>query len=423
MKQKTRKNQVTRISPFADFFQRESTSSLLILLAALLGLVIANSNLSDTYFGILKTDVFIKIGLFQFNMDVQHLINDALMTIFFFLVGLEINRELNTGHLAGFKKAIVPLLAALGGMLVPALIYLFVTDFKDLRGWAVPVATDIALAVGVLSYFGAKKSGFLRPFLLGLAVIDDIGAILIIALVFSKGITIPWLIISILLVLIVIWFKRININTTFVYVVLGVLLWYGLYETGIHPTIAGVILGLLAPVTPIIEKKYIDIDELKNVSTVENAIKSKKIAKNSVSVVEWLEHVIHPWSAFLVVPLFAFANSGIKIDSKTFELMLQSSVALGIILGLVVGKPVGILLLTYFTKFSKIGQIPKDVKWHQLLGVGNAAGIGFTVAIFIAKLAFKEQEIQDLAILSVLVASVISALIAVVAFKLSDKKS
>jgi NhaA family Na+:H+ antiporter len=205
--------------------------------------------------------------------------------------------------------------------------------------------------------------------------------------------------------------------------VLGVLLWYGLYETGIHPTIAGVILGLLAPVSPIIEKKYIDIEELKNVSTVENAIKTKKIAKNSVSVVEWLEHVIHPWSAFLVVPIFAFANSGIKIDSKTFELMFQSKVALGIILGLVIGKPVGILLLTYFTKFSKIGQIPKDVKWHQLLGVGNAAGIGFTVAIFIAKLAFKDQEIQDLAILSVLVASVISALIAVVALKISDKNS
>ena len=282
MKQKSRKNQVTKISPFADFFQRESSSSLLILLAAILGLVIANSKLSDTYFGVLNTEVFIKVGLFQFNMDVQHLINDALMTIFFFLVGLEINRELNTGHLAGFKKAIVPLLAALGGMLVPALIYLFITDFKDLRGWAVPVATDIALAVGVLSYFGAKKSGFLRPFLLGLAVIDDIGAILIIALLFSKGITITWLIISVLLVLIVIWFKKININTTFVYVVLGVFLWYGLYETGIHPTIAGVILGLLAPVTPIIEKKYIDIDELKNVSTVENAIKTKKIANNSV---------------------------------------------------------------------------------------------------------------------------------------------
>ena len=186
MKQKSRNKQVTRISPFSDFFQKESSSSLLILLAAILGLVIANSNLGEIYFNVLKTEVFIKIGLFQFNMDIQHLINDALMTIFFFLVGLEINRELNTGHLAGFKKAVVPLLAALGGMLVPALIYLVVTDFKDLRGWAVPVATDIALAVGVLSYFGAKKSGFLRPFLLGLAVIDDIGAILIIALLFFK---------------------------------------------------------------------------------------------------------------------------------------------------------------------------------------------------------------------------------------------
>ena len=423
MKQKAKKNQVTKISPFADFFQRESTSSLLILLAAILGLLVANSNLSQTYFSILETEIFIKIGLFQFNMDIQHLINDALMTIFFLLVGLEINRELSTGHLAGFKKAIVPFLAALGGMLIPALIYLLVTNFQDLRGWAVPVATDIALAVGVLSYFGAKKSGFLRPFLLGLAVIDDIGAILIIAFVFSKGISLPWLMISILLVLIVIWFKKIGINTTFIYVVLGVFLWYGLYETGIHPTIAGVILGLLAPITPIIDKKYIDIEELKNVSTVKNAIKSKKIAKNSVSVVEWLEHVIHPWSAFLVVPIFAFANSGIKINSQTFALLFESKVALGIILGLVVGKPLGILLLTYLTKFSKIGQVPKDIKWHQLLGVGNAAGIGFTVAIFIAQLAFKDQAIQDLAILSVLVASVISALIAAISLKLSDLKS
>lgn len=423
MRQKTRNNNVTRISPFADFFQRESSSSLLILLAALLGLFIANSNLSDVYFNVLKTEVFIKIGLFQFNMDVQHLINDALMTIFFFLVGLEINRELNTGHLAGFRKAIVPLLAALGGMLIPALIYLFITDFQDLRGWAVPVATDIALAVGVLSYFGAKKSGFLRPFLLGLAVIDDIGAIIIIALVFSKGITLPWLFISVVLVLIVIWFKKININATFIYIILGIFLWYGLYETGIHPTIAGVILGLLAPVTPIIQKKYIDIEELKNVSTVQNAIKTKKIAKNSVSVVEWLEHVIHPWSAFLVVPIFAFANSGIKINSQTFSLMFESKVALGIIVGLVVGKPVGILLLTYFTKFSKIGQIPKDVKWQHLLGVGNAAGIGFTVAIFIAKLAFQDQATQDLAILSVLVASIVSALIAVFSFKVLDFKA
>ena len=337
------------------------------------------------------------------------------MTIFFLLVGLEIKRELTSGHLASVKKAIVPLMAAFGGMLIPALIYLIITDFKDLRGWAVPVATDIALALGVLAYFGAKNSSFLRPFLLGIAVIDDIGAILIIALLFTGGFNLNWLLFSFLIYCVVLALKKAEVNNTFIYVLVGILFWITIYKAGIHPTIAGVILGLTTPVKAIKDKKYIDIEEIKLKK------KSTNSSKNTVSVVEWLEHKIHPWSAYFVVPIFAFANTGVVIDSEIFTQIFQSKMALGIILGLVLGKPIGILSLTLFSKYSQIGQLPKEIKWSQILAVGNAGGIGFTVAIFIATLAFENQSLQNLAILSILLASIISAVISALTLRINPK--
>lgn len=412
---------VTRISPFADFFKQETSGSILILIASVLGLLAANSIFSDLYFTFLSTEISIKLSGFEFSLDIQHVINDGLMTIFFFLVGLEIKRELTSGHLASFKKAIVPFLAAIGGMIVPAFIFLLITDFESSKGWAIPIATDIALAVAVLGYFGAKQSGFLRPFLLGLAVIDDIGAILIIAFLFSKGFALNWFIFSIVMLTLVLISKYFGIKGTFIYIFFGIGLWLGLYNSGIHPTLAGVILGLIAPVTPFINKEFIDLEELKNISSAENVKKTKEIARNSVSVVEWLEYVIHPWSAFLVVPIFAFANTGVVINASALQNIFESKIAWGIMVGLVLGKPLGVLFFTYATKYSKIGQIPDQIKWTQILGVGNAAGIGFTVAIFIAKLAFEDRALQDLAILSVLIASVVSALIAVIVLKLGPK--
>lgn len=423
MKEKKPNGEITQISPLKDFFQQETSGSVLILIASVMGLIAANSFLSNLYFTFLDTEIALNAGVINFSIDIQHVINDGLMTIFFLLVGLEIKRELSSGHLSTFKKAIVPFLAAIGGMLIPALIFLFITGFDGSKGWAIPIATDIALALAVLSYFGAKQSGFLRPFLLGLAVIDDIGAILIIALLFSKGFSISWFIFSVGIILLILLSKKLKVSSFTVYIVFGFSLWLGLYNSGIHPTLAGVILGLITPVTPFLSKNFVDVEEVNNVSAVKNNKKTKDSAGESVSVVEWLEHVIHPWSAFFVVPIFAFANAGVTISSESFQQILNSKVAWGIMAGLILGKPVGVLLFTYATKVSKIGDVPPQVKLWQIVGVGNAAGIGFTVAIFIAKLVFEQDKVmQDVAILSVLIASLISAVIAMVVLRVSGKR-
>ena len=409
---------VSKISPFADFFKQESSSGILIVIASILGLTIANSPLSKNYFEILKSKLSFDLGFFDFEMDIGHLVNDGLMTIFFLIVGLEIKRELTSGHLSNIKNALLPLLAAIGGMLIPAIIYLLIAGDSYSSGWAIPVATDIALALGVLSLVSTKNNATLRPFLLGLAVIDDIGAILIIAVFFSVGIKINWLIAVLVVVGIVVALKYLKVQYIFVYVLLGIILWFSLYEAGIHPTIAGVILGLLAPSNPFISKEYIDTEELMDLSTVENVIKTKKIANQSVSVVEWLEHHIHPWTAFLIVPLFAFVNSGIVITSQSISNAINSPVAWAIFFGLVAGKPLGIFLFTFVSLKTNVGALSSKVRWSEIFATGSSAGIGFTVSIFIAKLAFEDEKLQSLAIFSVLVASVTSALISYLIFKL-----
>jgi NhaA family Na+:H+ antiporter len=409
---------VSRISPFADFFKQESSSGILIVLASILGLIIANSPFGKNYFEILKTKLSFDLGFFDFEMDVSHLVNDGLMAIFFLVVGLEIKRELTSGHLSNLKSALLPLLAAIGGMVIPAAIYLLIAGDSYSSGWAIPVATDIALALGVLSLVSTKNNATLRPFLLGLAVIDDIGAILIIAVFFSVGIKLNWLIAVVVVVGIVVALKYLKVQYIFVYIFLGIILWFSLYEAGIHPTIAGVILGLLAPSNPFVSKEYIDTEELIDLSTVENVIKTKKIAKGSVSVVEWLEHIIHPWTAFLIVPLFAFVNSGIVITSQSISNAINSPVAWAIFFGLVAGKPLGIFLFTYVSLKTNVGALAGNVRWSEIFATGSSAGIGFTVSIFIAKLAFEDETLQSLAIFSVLVASVVSALISYLIFKI-----
>jgi NhaA family Na+:H+ antiporter len=409
---------VSKISPFADFFKQESSSGILIVVASILGLIIANSPFGKNYFEILKTKLSFDLGFFDFEMDVSHLVNDGLMAIFFLVVGLEIKRELTSGHLSNLKSALLPLLAAIGGMVIPAAIYLLIAGDSYSSGWAIPVATDIALALGVLSLVSTKNNATLRPFLLGLAVIDDIGAILIIAVFFSVGIKLNWLIAVVVVVGIVVALKYLKVQYIFVYIFLGIILWFSLYEAGIHPTIAGVILGLLAPSNPFVSKEYIDTEELIDLSTVENVIKTKKIAKGSVSVVEWLEHIIHPWTAFLIVPLFAFVNSGIVITSQSISNAINSPVAWAIFFGLVAGKPLGIFLFTFVSLKTNVGALSGNVRWSEIFATGSSAGIGFTVSIFIAKLAFEDETLQSLAIFSVLVASVVSALISYLIFKI-----
>jgi NhaA family Na+:H+ antiporter len=388
------------IRPLRDFLHRESSSGVLILVAALLGLMFANSPLSDYYFDTLAWDFELSLSAIALELSLLKVINYVLMTIFFFVVGLEIKRELTSGHLSSFKKAITPFIAAIGGMALPAVIYLLIAGSTDASGWGVPVATDIALAVGLLTFVGSSAAASLRSFLLALAVIDDIGAILIIAFIYSTGVIFSWIIAGLITVIVIYFFRKFGITSTIIYVLLGILLWYCMYKSGVHPTLAGVILGLM---TPNIVKKNSNM---------------KDIDDGQVSVIEWLEKKLHPWSSFLIIPLFAFANTGVVITNQSINNALNSPIAWGIFVGLVVGKPLGVLSTVLIGKKIGFSQLPQGAKSIDLLATGSAAGIGFTVAIFIANLAFSDPLTQDLAVFAVIVASIVSALISFLLFKL-----
>jgi NhaA family Na+:H+ antiporter len=393
-----------RISPLRDFLGRESTSGMLVLVAAALGLITANSPLSEKYFSVLDFHIAVGSGWSLVDLSVLKVINYLLMSVFFFVVGLEIKRELTSGHLASLKKAMLPFVAAIGGMALPALIYLAIAGGVAPAGWGVPVATDIALAVGLLTMLGPSVAASLRSFLLALAVIDDIGAILVIAFVYSTGISFSWLAAALLSLLFIALLKKTGVSSVLIYSLFAFTLWFALYKTGVHPTLAGVILGLMTPNIPHKSTHLEDVED------------------GSVSVIEWLEHKFHPVSTFLVVPIFAFANTGVVITNESIKAASQSLIAWGIFFGLVVGKPLGVLSAALLARRLKVAELPDGVNRSSLLATGSAAGIGFTVAIFIANLAFDDSATQDIAVLAVIVASVVSALISVVLFKTIAKR-
>ena len=396
------------IRPLQDFLRRETASGLLLLAAAAFGLAIANSPLGDGYFKLLDTyliDVSFDLWGTELllKLTVLKFINYLMMTFFFFVVGLEIKRELTTGHLATFKSAMAPFIAAIGGMAVPAVIYLAIAGDVEPNGWGVPVATDIALAVGVLTMLGSQVAPALRTFLLGLAVIDDIGAILIIAFVYTTGVNFSWLLAGLLATLSIVLFKTIGANSTYIYIFIGALLWYSLYRSGVHPTLAGVILGLL---TPNIPKEHAHM---------------KDVEDGSLSIIEWLEAKIHPWSSFVIVPIFAFANTGVAISSEMISDVWRSPISWGIFLGLVIGKPLGVFAAVFAASKAKLCDFPTGSTKSSLVATGSAAGIGFTVAIFIAQLAFKDSVLQDLAVIAVIIASVVSGCLSWLIFKVFSR--
>lgn len=386
------------ISPLREFLHKESSSGALLILAAVLGLIIANSPLSDRYFDFLALGFTIDSGLFYLKLTTLKIINYGLMTIFFFVVGLEIKRELVSGHLASMKKAAMPFIAAIGGMALPAGIYLLIAGDVAPEGWAVPVATDIALAVGLLAMLGPVVTLSLRSFLLALAVIDDIGAILIIAIVYSSGIAFSWVLASVAAILLILALQKMNVTSIFIYILCGLLLWYGLYRTGVHPTLAGVILGLLTPSTVKEDSDFEDIDD------------------GSISYIEYLEAKLHPYSSLIIVPIFAMANTGVVITEKSLTAATSSVIAWGIFVGLVVGKPLGVLASALAASKARIAQLPEGASIGKLAATGSAAGIGFTVALFIADLAFENQELQNIAVVAIIAASVVSALLSSLIF-------
>jgi NhaA family Na+:H+ antiporter len=392
-----------QISPLREFLHRESSSGLFLILAACLGLAVANSPLSTQYFDLLAMTLKVELGFFYLSLSVLKIINYGLMTIFFFVVGLEIKRELVAGHLSSVKKAAMPFLAAIGGMAVPAGLYLLIAGGQAPQGWAVPVATDIALAVGLLAMMGPSVTLSLRSFLLALAVIDDIGAILIIALVYSTGITFSWLVSAAITIIVIVLLGRTSVTSFYIYIFLGLLLWYSLYRTGVHPTLAGVILGLLAPHREMPHADFEDSDD------------------GSVSYVEYLQAKLHPVSSLAIVPLFACANTGVVITSESIRDAATSAIAWGIFIGLVIGKPLGIVAASYAASKAKVADLPEGAAFNKIVATGSAAGIGFTVALFIADLAFDDAALQNIAVVAVIVASVVSALMSTAFFKFSRK--
>lgn len=400
---------VRLLSPLRDFLSTEASGAMLLAAGAVIALIWANSPWSSSYEELWNSNASVSVAGHVLELDLRHWINDGLMTIFFLVVGLEIKRELTDGHLASRRAALLPASAAIGGMLVPAVVYLAIAGSTAPRGWAIPMATDIALAVGVLAVAGSRVPASMRAFLLGLAIVDDIGAIVIIAAVYSTGLQPGWLAAGALGVVAVPALRRLGVYSTAAYVVLGAFVWFSFHEAGIHPTIAGVVMGLLAPSTPRLQRELIDADQLVDLSDADAARTTSELARGSVSVVEWLQHVLHPWTGYLIVPVFALANSGISISADGVRDAVGSPITWGVLFGLLAGKPIGVVIATRLAVRSGAADAPEHSAPRHVVGIGAAAGIGFTVALFITELAFTDESERSHAKLAILVASALAA--------------
>ncbi len=399
--------------PMVRFLAQEAASGVLLLAATAAALIWANF-FGDSYFNFWHTEVSLNIGSFHLEEPLEAWVNDALMVLFFFVVGLEIKSEMVVGDLADPRVAAMPALAALGGMVVPALIFFAINAGGDgSAGWGIPMATDIAFAVGVLALLGPSIPQRLKLFLLTLAIVDDIGAILVIAIFYTKERSMGWLALAVLGLILVALMKRWRIWYTPLYVLLGTGIWFATFESGVHATIAGVALGLLAPAKPLIgERAFENVEDIVSGDVV-NPIQARNAqfeVRERVSVCGRLIALISPWTSFFVVPVFALANAGIKITGDSISNAAGSAVAWGIILGLVIGKPLGIFLFAAAADRSRYAELPVGVSLQHVLGAGAVAGIGFTVALFINRLAFEDVAIRDEAVLGILVASLLASL-------------
>jgi len=370
---------------FISFFKLEAASGIVLLFAAIIALIISNSELSTLYFSTLEKYLFIGINNFGLKLSVLHWINDALMAIFFFFVTLEIKREFLQGELSNIKQALLPIIAAVGGMVVPALIYVFINlgDGETLKGWAIPSATDIAFSLGVLSLLGSRVPLSLKVFLTALAIIDDLGAIVIIALFYSGDLSIKYLSLMLLAFIALLVINKYNVKRFLPYLIVGIFLWDFTHNSGIHATIAGVLLAMTIPH----RKKDKDFSLLIKV-----------------------EHAISPYVAFGIMPIFAFANAGVSLEGLSFSSLLDK-VPLGIVLGLFVGKQLGVFAFSYASIKLKIAQMPSNTSWYNFYGVGVLTGIGFTMSLFVGNLAFADNlQYMDGVKIGVLTGSLLSTL-------------
>lgn len=410
------------VGPLLQFLHIEAASGIVLLVAAVAALLWAN--LSGSYDQIWHAPVTLGIGSLVFSSSVHFWINDGLMVVFFFVVGLEIRREMHEGELSEPRRAALPIAAALGGMLFPALIFLAQNHgLSSQRGWGVPMATDIAFAVGVLALLGKRVPTALRVLLLALAIIDDIGAIIVIALFYSTGLSLAGVLLALGGVAGVLILQRLGARRSLAYVVPGFVLWLGCLRAGIHPTVAGVILGLLTPAQAwfgergFLVKVGQALDDFRGHAARDEHRPEdlfpalgdvKQAQREAVAPVVRLQASLHPWVAFVIMPLFALANAGVSLEGLRFDAPETVPVMTGVGLGLIVGKPLGVLALSFLAVRLRIALLPTGVSWTGIALVGAVAGIGFTMALFIAGLAFSDPASLGVAKLAILIASVVA---------------
>ena len=383
--------------PFKYFFKLEAASGLILLFAAVLALIISNGSLSELYFSTLEKYLTLGTEEFGLKLSVLHWINDVLMAIFFFFVSLEIKREFLQGELSNPKQALLPIIGAIGGMAVPALFYIMVnySDSATLNGWAIPSATDIAFSLGILSLLGSRVPISLKVFLTALAIIDDLGAILIIAFFYSGDLSVPYLSLILLSYIILLILNKFSIKIFLPYLLVGLCMWFFTYKSGIHATIAGVLLASAIP---------------------------HRLKEHDFSLLVKIEHGISPYVAFMIMPIFAFANAGVNLEGLSLSSLLNP-VPFGILMGLFFGKQIGVLLFSYVSVKLKFADMPNNSTWLSVYGVSILTGIGFTMSLFVGNLAFVENlQYIDGVKIGVLSGSLLSTIFGYLLLFLSSKK-
>lgn len=429
------------VKAFQKIIRAESFGGIFLFVCALLAMIVANSPWGEAYFHLWHQKLGIAYGENGYLGFSLHLwINDVLMSFFFLMVGLEIKREFLYGGLSGFKKAAFPAIAALGGMIVPALIYIiFNAGTPTSHGFGIPMATDIAFALGVVLLLGKRVPASLKLFLVTLAVVDDLGAIVVIAIFYSSGVSLFWLLCSAFLVGVLVALNYAGVRSLIPYLLVGVVLWFCTHESGIHATISAVVLAFCIPTEPKMKpqafvekideemKHFSQSDkERENVLLTEEQIHQVEGMKKAISKVQSplskLEHFLHSYSTYLIMPLFAFANAGVSIQGGSVDFS-SSHIIYGVALGLVVGKPVGIFALTFLCEKLGIASRPDGLSWSYIFGAGMLAGIGFTMSMFVSNLAFTEPSYVDIAKISILCSSLLAGILGSIALLFLGKKT
>jgi Na+:H+ antiporter, NhaA family len=405
------------VQPLQEFLQTSTASASLLFLAVVVALAWANSPWKAGYVSLFSTDLSVRLGSQDLDGDLQFWVNDGLMALFFLVVGLEIKREVVSGELRQLRVAALPILAAIGGMVAPALIYLAIASGGESgRGWGIPMATDIAFALGVLALAASHAKPRLKPMLLTLAIVDDIGAIIVIAIFYTGGLEVTALLVAFVIVGLIAVARAVHIRFLMVYVLLGAALWYATHQAGIHPTVAGVVLGLLTPSAPfqrpaaVSEEARHTADETSDdprpVDGEEHWwMRLAWLSREAVSPLARTEHALLPWTSFVILPLFALTNAGVELSLPSLAASLTSPVSIGVFVGLVLGKPIGVLAGSLVASRSGLGHLTEAVGWGDMAGIGMTAGVGFTVALFIAELAFPSGLLLDEAKIGIMVAS------------------